>query len=161
MGRQELGRPAFVVAAHNNASKKSQERTAAVACCRSYREQMTRFASMRAIDIWYERVDVEQLLKRLPERAFSRRDRDEIQNATQGVTAHDNPKLLVQVGQRTMIRDNPPLIYHPQHAEGVELVGHLRSRLSKAIGRRCPTNAASCWIGTRLDRSRRESCRGR
>ena len=62
------------------------------------------------------------------------------------MTAHDNPKLLDQVGERTMIRDNPPLIYHPQHAEGVELVGHL-ARLSKVIGRRSPTNAASCWIG--------------
>ena len=57
----------FVIAAHNNRFKKSQERLAAVACCRSYRQQMTHFAAMRAIDIWYERVDVEQLLKRLPE----------------------------------------------------------------------------------------------
>lgn len=117
----------FVIAGRNNRFKRSQQRAAAVACCRSYRQRMARFATMRALDVWYERVDVDELLRRLPERAFSRRDRDEIRSAVQRVTDHDAPKLLEQVGERMLIRDNPPLIYHPLHAEAIELVDHLRS----------------------------------
>ncbi len=117
----------FVIGGRNNKFKRSQARAAALACSRSYRVQMTRFAEKRAIEIWYERVDVKDLLQRLPERAFTRRDRDEIRNAAQGAIEHDFPKLLEQFGQHTLIRDNPPLIYHPQHAEAVEFVGHLRS----------------------------------
>ena len=117
----------FVIASRHNKFKRSQARAVALACCRSYRVQMTRFAAMRAIDVWYEQVDVKDLLERLPEKAFTRRDLDEIRNAAHGATEHDFPKLLEQFGQQTLIRDNPPLIYHPQHAEAVEFVGHLRS----------------------------------
>ena len=144
----------FVIAGRNNRFKRSQQRAAAVACCRSYRQRMARFATMR-LDVWYERVDVDELLKRLPERTFSRRDRDEIRSAVQGVTEHEIPKLIEQVGERTLIRDNPPLIYHPLHAEAVELVDHLR-RPTRGTARLCRTSGEYCWIDiySRIMRSR-------
>src|SRR5215467_8447337 len=49
----------FVVAGRNNRFKRVQSRTVAQACVRSYRLQMARFAAMRAIEVWYQRVDVE------------------------------------------------------------------------------------------------------
>ncbi|HVU86391.1 MAG TPA: DUF2252 domain-containing protein [Pirellulales bacterium] len=121
----------FVIAGRNNRFKRSQQRAAAVACCRSYRQRMARFATMTALDVWYERVDVDELLKRLPERAFSRRDRDEIRSAGQGAVEHEAAKLLIQSGDKTLIRDNPPLVYHPVHAEAVELVDHLRAAFDR------------------------------
>jgi len=117
----------FVIAGRNNHFRRSQSRAAAVACCRSYRTHMARFAAMRAIDVWYERVDVEDLLARLPTKAFGRRDRDEIRKAAHGTIEHAFPKLLEQLGEQTLIRDNPPLIYHARHSEALEFVGHLRS----------------------------------
>ena len=116
----------FVVAGRHNQFKPSQSRAAAAACARSYRVQMARLSEMRAIDVWYERVEVDQFLARCPEKAFNRRDLGEIHKALHGFIEHSIPELLEQEGQQTLIHDNPPLIYHPQHAEAVEFVGHIR-----------------------------------
>jgi uncharacterized protein (DUF2252 family) len=116
----------FVVAARNNGFKPGQARAAAMACVRSYREQVARLSQMRAIDVWYERVDVDALLARCPETAFRQRDREQMLNASHCITEHDVPKLLEHDTDQPRIHDNPPLIYHPQHAEAVEFVDHLR-----------------------------------
>jgi len=117
----------FVIAGRHNAFKASQSRGAALACARSYRKQMARFAGMPALDVWYERIDVEQMLERSPERTFNRRDREEIRRAEQGISEHGFPKLVGREGEKIVIHDEPPLIYHPQHAEALELVDHLRT----------------------------------
>ena len=135
----------FVIAAEHNRFKSAQARAAALACVRSYREQMARFSKMPAIDVWYERVDVEQLLARTSDKCFTERDRAEIRKAAQGTAEHEFPKLLEQDGQVTRIHDNPPLIYHPQHAEAVEFIAHLHGA-SSATARVCPTSDACSWI---------------
>ena len=61
----------FVIAGRHNGFKRGEAREVALACGRSYREQMARFSQMRAIDVWYERIDVEDLLDHLPEKIFS------------------------------------------------------------------------------------------
>src|SRR5215468_2855428 len=48
----------FVIAGRHNAFKRGQARDVALACGQSYRQQMARFSQMRAIDVWYERIDV-------------------------------------------------------------------------------------------------------
>ena len=116
----------FVVAGRNNGFTPGQARAASLACVRSYREQIARLSRMRTIDVWYERVDVDDLLARSPEKAFRSRDREAILKASHGITEHDVPKLLEQEAEGARIRDNPPLIYHPQHAEALEFVDHLR-----------------------------------
>src|ERR1700690_364807 len=50
--------PSFVIAGRHNKFKRGQSRDAALACARRYRQQMARFSQMRAIDVWYERIDV-------------------------------------------------------------------------------------------------------
>src|SRR5271167_1360647 len=42
---------------------------AAIATARSYREHMADYASMRALEVWYDRIDVERFLKALPQTA--------------------------------------------------------------------------------------------
>ena len=90
---------------------------------------MARFAFVRAIDIWYERVKRQRPAQAAPptRRSSPPRSPTEIRKAAHGVLEHDFPKLLERLASRTLIRDNPPLIYHPQHAEAVEFVGHLHS----------------------------------
>jgi uncharacterized protein (DUF2252 family) len=117
----------FVIAGRNNGFKPAQARAISLACVRSYREQLARLSQMRAIDVWYERVDVDGLLARFPEKAFRQRDREEILKASHGIAEHDDvPKLLEQEAERPRIHDNPPLIYHSQHVEALEFVDHLR-----------------------------------
>ena len=116
----------FVIAGRHNGFKASQARSASIACVCSYREQIARLSQLPAIDVWYERVDVDQLLAQCPEKTFRQRDRAEMLKASHGITQHDLSELLEEEAGRPRIHDNPPLIYHPQHAEAIELIDHLR-----------------------------------
>lgn len=131
----------FVIAGRNNGFKPGQARAAALACVRSYRQQMARFSRMWALDVWYERVDVDALLERSPEKVFRQRDREELLKASHGISEHDIPKLLQQDAEVPSIHDNPPLIYHPTHVEALEFIDHVREafhryRLSLSDDRR-------------------------
>jgi uncharacterized protein (DUF2252 family) len=117
----------FVIASRHNEFKRRQARDAALACARSYRQQMARFSQMSALDVWYERVDVENMLNHLPEKSFREQAQADIAKAAHGGTEHDFPKLVrLEKKGPPQIRDNPPLIYHPKHAQVRELIEDLR-----------------------------------
>jgi uncharacterized protein (DUF2252 family) len=116
----------FVIAGQHNGFKVAQSRASATACARSYRRQLARFSRMRAIDVWYERVDVSELLAKSPQKEFRKQDREEIRKASLGIQEHENPKLWGECDGQIKIRDNPPLIYHPEHVEALEFIDRLR-----------------------------------
>ncbi|HEY2837935.1 MAG TPA: DUF2252 domain-containing protein [Pirellulales bacterium] len=115
----------FVIAGQNNQFKAGQTRAAALACVRSYRKHLARFSTMRAIEVWYERVDVSDLLARSPQSEFRKLDREGVPKASQDALEHD-AALCSEWGGQIRIHENPPLIYHPQHAEALEFVDNLR-----------------------------------
>ena len=117
----------FVIAARHNQFKPSQARAASLACASSYRRNMARFAAMPAIDVWYERVDVKRLLEQCPAGAFGELDRQQIFATAHGSAEHAYPKLLEQRNAKTLIHEEPPLIYHPVHVESLEFIEHLRA----------------------------------
>jgi hypothetical protein len=116
----------LVIAGRHNGFKRGEARDAALACARSYREQMARFSQMAPIDIWYERVDVDELLDHLPEKSLRDQARADIRKATHGGPEHDFPKLVELDKGEPRIRDNPPLVYHPKHSEARELIEDLQ-----------------------------------
>ncbi len=117
----------LVIASRHNAFQRNEARNAALACARSYRQQMARFSEMAPIDIWYERVDVDELLDHLPEKTFRDQARADIRKASHGGPEHDFPKLVeIEKGRPPLIRDNLPLIYHPKHAEAREFIEDLQ-----------------------------------
>jgi hypothetical protein len=116
----------FVVAGRHNQFKRGQSRAAALACAGSYRRQMTRLSQLPAIEVWYERVDVEDLLDHLPEKSFREQAREQIRKAAHGGPEYDFPKLVAQKRGLSQIRDHRPLIYHPRHAEAREFINDLR-----------------------------------
>jgi uncharacterized protein (DUF2252 family) len=103
----------FVIAGRSNRFDAADARQSAREAVRSYREQIVRHAAMGALEIWYERLEFDELLahikrkklrklvERLLERAASRSSLD-----------YDFPKLATVDKGRYRIRDNPPLIYH-------------------------------------------------
>jgi uncharacterized protein (DUF2252 family) len=121
----------FVIAGRHNEFKRGHAGDAALVCARSYRENMARFAEMRAIEVWYERIDVDDLLDHLPERSLRDEAREELRKASHGGPEHDFPKLVDLVKERPQIRDNPPLIYHPRHAEAQEFMADLRKAFER------------------------------
>jgi uncharacterized protein (DUF2252 family) len=90
-------------------------RDATLACVRSYRERISEFAAMHALDLWYAHIDGQALVK-LMTSAESRRPGGQ---PTAGVIAHKIehlfPKITEVVNGRRRFHDNPPLIFHEPH----------------------------------------------
>lgn len=85
---------------------------------REYRERMTDYAGMRALDVWYDKIDLQRYADRLgdPEmvKLVQSRVRERIEKESRkSVPDYLYPKLVTHEGSRPMIKDEPPLIFHP------------------------------------------------
>lgn len=87
---------------------------AAEATVRSYREHMADYSSMRALDVWYDTISLDRILKleldaeareRLEQRVEKARERSSPDFVF--------PKLVEHHGAMPRIKDDPPLIFHP------------------------------------------------
>jgi len=54
----------FVLAGRSNGLSEDDARDAALTCVHSYREHRAEFSRMRALDVWYSSLDVEEMLSR-------------------------------------------------------------------------------------------------
>ena len=59
----------FAIAGRHLDLLESESAAAVAATVRSYRERMADYAFMRALEVWYDKIDVERLLKEAPEDA--------------------------------------------------------------------------------------------
>ena len=108
----------IVIAGRHLELSESDSSRAATATVRSYREHMSDYAFMRAMDVWYETVDVDRLLKQFSEEAVRKRVEQRIEKLrARTVADHDFPKLAEQHGSVARIKDNAPLIFHPSAKE--------------------------------------------
>jgi len=103
-----------VVAGHHLRLSDNESARASIATVRSYREHMTDYASIRALEVWYDRIDIERVLKEMPsEEARERAEQRVEKTRSRNVPEHDYPKLVEHHGSTPRIKDNPPLIFHP------------------------------------------------
>jgi uncharacterized protein (DUF2252 family) len=103
----------FVLACRSNGLSEDDAHDAALACAHSYRENMANFSRMRALDVWYAKMDVEDMLPRIKDPESRKRLRKRLAKARQNsVPEHDFPKLADTASENVTIKDNPPLIYH-------------------------------------------------
>jgi uncharacterized protein (DUF2252 family) len=102
-----------VLAGRHIQLKQSESADAARAAVHSYREHMAEYAFMKALEIWYDKIDLERLLGHFDDEKRRARARQRIEQARgRSVAEHDFPKLAEHVGSTPRIKDNPPLIYH-------------------------------------------------
>lgn len=102
-----------VLAGRHIQLKQSESARAARAAVRSYREHMAEYAFMKALDIWYERIDLHRLIDSVPdEEARAQMEKQLVKARARTVAEHDFPKLAEHVGSTPRIKDNPPLIFH-------------------------------------------------
>jgi hypothetical protein len=102
-----------VLAGRHIQLKQRETMSAARAAVRSYREHIAEHAFMKALDIWYEKIDIQRLLNSVPDAEQRARMEKQLKTArARTVAEHDFPKLAEQVGSTPRIKDNPPLIYH-------------------------------------------------
>jgi uncharacterized protein (DUF2252 family) len=112
-----------VLAGRHIQLKQKDSARAARAAVRSYREHMAEYAFTKALDIWYDRIDLQRLLDATPDEEARASTTKAVEKARgRNVAEHDFPKLAEHVGSTPQIKDNPPLIYHSAGmASGQEL----------------------------------------
>jgi len=103
-----------VVAGRHLRLSDNESARASIATVRSYREHIADYASMRALEVWYDRIDIERVIKEMPsEEARERAEQRVEKTRSRNVPEHDYPKLVEHHGSTPRIKDNPPLIFHP------------------------------------------------
>ena len=121
-----------VIAARHLELPESEAARAATATVSAYRERMANYSAMRALDIWYDRITVDQVLAEAPNDEIRAHIAKRLKKARDSsVSETIFPKLAEYDGVRPRIKDNPPLIYHPT----VEMAPGQQTQYSHAIGR--------------------------
>jgi uncharacterized protein (DUF2252 family) len=116
-----------VLAGRHIQLKQSESARAARAAVCSYREHMGEYAFMKALEIWYERIELERLLDSVSdEKARALMEKRIAQARGRSVAEDDFPKLAEHVGERPRIKDNPPLIFHRPEQKEDEESGNIK-----------------------------------
>lgn len=122
----------LVIAARDLRLTADEALAAARDTVRSYRERMDAYAGMRALEVWYDRIDLDRVMKSLPRE----RDRERLQKRLAATRQKNQPeylfpKLVEHRGALPVIKDEPPLIFHPTAAEAPGLRSGFRSALAQ------------------------------
>ena len=102
----------FEIAARENGLKRKERRSILLTAGRAYREAMRSFASMRKLDIWYARLDVEKVLEELRGQGGVTTKR--LEKSVAKARGKDNlralDRLTTKVGDELRFIDDPPLL---------------------------------------------------
>ncbi len=116
-----------VIAAQHLQLPGSDAARVAVDLVREYRERMTDYATMRALEVWYDRIDLQRYEDRAGDPAIMKAVRVRVAERIESekrksVPDFLYPKLVSEEGSRPRIKDDPPLIFHPtpEMAPGAE-----------------------------------------
>lgn len=116
-----------VVAARTMQLTEPDAQAAAFGAARAYREAMNRFALMNQLDIWYTRVDVDDIIAMLQGRR-----RRLVERVAQRSRLHTNEQALAKLttvvdGQHRIIED-PPVVVRLDDANLAEVVASVYRR---------------------------------
>jgi len=104
----------FVVACRDNHFSKGCAEDSVLTCVRSYREHMSEYSEMDAMDVWYARLDSEELLADMKDEEAKRLVRKRLtKERERSALEHDFPKLVHSEGESLRIKEHRPTIYHP------------------------------------------------
>jgi uncharacterized protein (DUF2252 family) len=101
------------VASRNNKFSEKDCRIAARSCIAAYRQAIAKFASMKVLDVWYAKLDMDTIIATAPDEQTKRRRQVMAEKARSQVTETIFPKITQVLNGRRAIVDQPPLIYHP------------------------------------------------
>jgi uncharacterized protein (DUF2252 family) len=99
----------LVVASQDFGISDSEAESVAVGGVRAYRQRMAELATMTPLEVWYDHIDLGELIEEAPEKATRRRRKKMQRKAHRRVGENVFPKL---VGNNMRIKDQPPLIFH-------------------------------------------------
>ena len=129
----------FVVAARDNGHRRKEQRAAARAAAAAYRTTMAAAASMRFLDVWYARIDADELLAELAPTADKATRQGRAEEPRQGAQA-DEPGLAGEV-RRSRRRRLPDQAAAAGHRAPARV--HARRSSSSSSARGSPTTRSS------------------
>ena len=122
------------VAARENGFGIRSVRTAVRRCAHMYRTEMENFAQMRFLDVWYSRIDVEQVAQLFDAvqspRAIRRRHED-IHRAYRHTSVQALEKLCHLVDGHYRIKPVPPVVVRFGIEQAPQIVNELRSAIQQ------------------------------
>jgi Uncharacterized protein conserved in bacteria (DUF2252) len=122
----------MVIAAHHLRIGDSEAARASTDTVCSYREQMANYASMRALEVWYDYIDMERFTAEAETEEARERIGQRVEQAQKKSLPESLfPKLAEHHGALPVIKDEPPLIFHPT----AEQTPGLRSGYKAGIAR--------------------------
>ena len=132
---KRLAASVAIAARHVNLSDNDAAKAATDTVC-SYRERMADYSSMRALEVWYDCIDVERVAKEAEDAADSKEARKRVHRRLEQAQKKSTPEILFPKlaehhGAMPRIKDEPPLIFHPTE----ELAPGLRRGYREAIAR--------------------------
>jgi uncharacterized protein (DUF2252 family) len=102
----------FVIAARDNRLSDGAGHGAVLECVSAYREHLRECSRMRPLELWYQRLDAETLIKQAPGAEERRFRRQIAERARERVIENLFPKITEQVGGRHRLVDQPPILVH-------------------------------------------------
>ncbi|MEM5338224.1 DUF2252 domain-containing protein [Paraburkholderia azotifigens] len=102
----------FVLAARNLGFKQRQAEELVYAVAQSYQSRMQAYAEMSILETWYEQITLERVLAESTEPEVQRRVRRAMERASTRTHESLLPKLTRRDGDRLIILDAPPAVFH-------------------------------------------------
>jgi uncharacterized protein (DUF2252 family) len=112
---KRLAASVAIAARHLRLHARDGER-AVRASVRAYREATHGFAAMRVLDVWYARLEEDELAEAVRSAEARRAARAKALERPSVSSAHLFPKLVAKDGP-IRIADHPPLVFHPADAD--------------------------------------------
>jgi uncharacterized protein (DUF2252 family) len=135
-----------VIAGRQNGFTPAQNRAAAMASVRSYREWLARYGAMRLIDVWYAKITETDIFAALETAVAGFKDKgarmERLRTVVSGARQRDQlrafGKLTSIVDGRPVIVDEPPVVEHVEIPGGTPALEQIFSeyRASMAENRR-------------------------
>jgi uncharacterized protein (DUF2252 family) len=122
------------VAARENGFDARAERIAARRCAHVYRTEMANFAQMRFLDVWYSRIDVDQvcqLFDAVQSRKAIRRRNKDVQKAYRRTSVQAVDKLCHLVDGQYRIKPMPPVVVRFGIESEPTIVDELRAAVDQ------------------------------
>lgn len=117
-----------MLAARSVGLSDAKGRDCAIAAARGYRERMHEFSRMDPLAVWYATITAEDMMALVPKDIRKRLQR-RIDQATDGGSEMDFPKLAGSVGGQIRITDQLPLIFHPEAARATDFLSTIEAIL--------------------------------
>jgi uncharacterized protein (DUF2252 family) len=116
----------FAVACRDNGLSDSVAREVVATCVRTYRESMEELSHLRTLELWYRAIRVDDLVAGIKDPAIRKRGVARLQKERGKSIAEDIfPKLAEHKGERPIIRDQLPTVFHAK--------GHPPGEVQKVV----------------------------